>query len=75
MDQALSLHQVAELLQLRHYRIAYAIATHRVPEPALRVANNRVFQNADIARIARHFGVTYPPAESALTTVNEHALS
>ena len=60
MDQALSLKQVAELLKLQHYRIAYAIATHRVPEPTLRVANKRVFQPADIAAVATHFGITYP---------------
>ena len=75
MNQALSLHQVADLLQLQHYRIAYAIATHRIPEPVLRVANKRVFQPADIQRVARHFGVTYPPAENALTTVPEHAIA
>ena len=70
MDQALSLKQVAELLKLQHYRIAYAIATHRVPEPALRVANKRVFQHADIAAVATHFGVAYPSVEPAATPAN-----
>ena len=52
MEQALSLRQVADLLKLQHYRIEYVLATHRIAEPALRVANKRVFQSADIAHIA-----------------------
>jgi len=71
MDQALSLRQVAELLKLRHYRIEYAIATHRIPEPAIRVANKRVFQPADIERIASHFGVTRPSVDSDATPASE----
>ena len=70
MDKVLSLKEVAELLKLQHYRIAYAIATHRVPEPALRVANKRVFQKADIQRIAAHFGRTYPSVEPQSTPAN-----
>ncbi|MGO9108069.1 MAG: hypothetical protein ACLP9L_02440 [Thermoguttaceae bacterium] len=70
MDQALSLRQVAELLKLQHYRIAYAIVTHRIPEPAIRVANKRVFQQADIKAVAAHFGVTYPAVEPQATTAN-----
>jgi len=70
MDQALSLQQVAELLKLRHYQIAYAIATHRVPEPAVRVANKRVFQHADIAAVASHFGIIYPAVELQTTPAN-----
>ena len=70
MDQALSLRQVAELLKLQHYRIEYAIATHRIPEPAVRVANKRIFQQADIRAIATHFGVTYPMVEPQATPAN-----
>ena len=72
MDKALSLHEVAELLNLQHYRIVYALATHRVPEPALRVANKRVFQHADIERIASHFGITYPSVETTPANTIEH---
>ena len=70
MDEFLTLKQVAELLNLQHYRIHYALATHRIPEPALRVSNRRVFQHADIVRIAGHFGITYPPVDSAATPAN-----
>jgi hypothetical protein len=38
-----------------------------VPEPALRVANKRVFQKADIQRIAAHFGLTYPSVDAQST--------
>ncbi len=67
MNEFLTLKQVAELLQLQHYRIHYALATHRIPEPALRVSNRRVFQPADIAAVAAHFGITYPSVEPQTT--------
>jgi hypothetical protein len=75
MDKALSLNEVANLLKLQHYRITYALATHRVPEPAIRVANKRVFQPVDIERIAEHFGITYPSVATTTTPANqpEHA--
>ena len=71
MEQALSLREVSKLLNLQHYRIVYAIATHRIPEPVLRVANKRIFQHADVERIASHFHVTIPLVDSQeLTPTN-----
>jgi len=70
METLLSLREVSELLKLQHYRIAYAIATHRIPEPAIRVRNIRVFQQADIERIARHFGVAIPSTEPVCATAD-----
>ena len=65
MNELLTLKQVSELLKLQHYRIAYAIATHRIPEPALRLANKRIFQHANIEAVASHFGVSYPSVEAS----------
>jgi hypothetical protein len=70
MDEFLTLKQVSALLKLQHYRIHYALITHRIPEPALRVSNRRVFQHSDVVQIARHFGVTYPAAELQATPAN-----
>jgi hypothetical protein len=67
MDEFLTLKQVAELLKLQHYRIHYALATHRIPEPAIRVSNRRVFRHADIVRIASYFGITYPSVATEAT--------
>ena len=70
MDEFLTLKHVAELLKLQHYRIHYALATRRIPEPALRVSNRRIFQHSDIVRIAGHFGITYPPVAAEATPAN-----
>ena len=67
MDEFLTLKQVATLLNLQHHRIHYALVTRRIPEPALRVSNRRIFQHADVVRIASHFGITYPPVDPAAT--------
>ena len=60
------LSDVARILRLKPHRLNYALATRHVPEPALRVANKRVFLAEDVERLARHFQVTpdWPPAES-----------
>jgi hypothetical protein len=65
MDEFLTLKQVADRLKLQHYRIHYALATRRIPEPALRVSNRRVFQPADVERIKQHFNLPSPVVESA----------
>jgi hypothetical protein len=33
----------------------------------VQVSNRRVFQHADIVRIANHFGIAYPPVDPAAT--------
>ena len=51
------LKDVARLLQVKPYQIAYALSVGLVEEPELRISNKRVFQAEDIERLAKHFGV------------------
>lgn len=51
------LHDVARMLRVKPYQIAYALSVGHVPEPALRISNKRIFQEDDIQRLATHFGV------------------
>ena len=57
MTQHLSLKDVALLLKVKPYQVAYALSVGQVPEPELRIANKRVFQAKDLRRLALHFGV------------------
>jgi DNA-binding transcriptional MerR regulator len=57
MKQHYLLGDVAKRLGVRPYRVGYAIAVGHVPEPKLRLGNKRVFESADIERLAAHFGV------------------
>lgn len=57
MDKFFALSDVARLLNVQGYRIAYAISTGALPDAAQRIANKRVFTVEDVQRIARHFGV------------------
>lgn len=59
-EQFFSLGEVADLLGVAPYRIAYAIATKALPEPVFRVANKRAFTTDDVDRAARHFCVPNP---------------
>ena len=61
---SLSLRDVARDLQVMPYQIAYALTTGAVPEPALRVGNRRVFQPADVRRLAAHFGIEIPESRA-----------
>ncbi|QDV37716.1 hypothetical protein [Tautonia plasticadhaerens] len=54
----LLLNDVTRILRLKPHRIAYAIATGQIDEPALRIANKRVFAEEDVRRLAVHFRVT-----------------
>ena len=56
--QYLLLNDVARTLGLKAHQIAYALSTGQVAEPALRVANKRVFGEEDVQRLAAHFRVT-----------------
>jgi DNA-binding transcriptional MerR regulator len=51
------LKDVARLLKVKPYQIAYALSVGLVPEPELRISNKRVFSPEDIERLAKHFGV------------------
>jgi DNA-binding transcriptional MerR regulator len=55
-QQNLLLTETARLLGVRPYQITYALSVGLVAEPELRIANKRIFQEADIARLSAHFG-------------------
>jgi hypothetical protein len=54
-QEHLLLTQAARLLNVRPYQITYALSVGLVPEPALRIANKRIFLAGDIARLREHF--------------------
>jgi prophage antirepressor-like protein len=56
-QQHFLLKDVARTLGIKPYRITYALSTGLVGEPSLRIANKRIFYEADIHRLAKHFGV------------------
>ena len=51
------LKDVAQMLKVKPYQIAYALSVGLVEEPKLRISNKRIFQEDDIQRLAAHFGV------------------
>lgn len=71
MDLLLTTGQVARLLGLQAYQIAYAHATGRVAEPPLRVMNKRLYTSEDVRRVAAHFGRTVGDEPSAPNGVKE----
>ena len=73
MPQTLSMQDIARLLQIQSYRIQYAYAHNRLPEPRLRIAGRRLFTLEDLQQLATHFGVTLPAAEAAAEPVAESA--
>ena len=60
MPQTLSMQDIARLLQIQSYRIQYAYAHNRLPEPRLRIGGRRVFTLDDLQQLATHFGVALP---------------
>lgn len=65
MDKFYALGDVARLLKVQGYQIAYAITTGALPDASCRIANKRCFTEEDVQRIACHFGVeiTTPSSE------------
>ena len=57
MNEQYQMKQVAEILDVKPYRIAYALANGYVQEPKRRIANTRVFSTADVEALAEHFNV------------------
>jgi hypothetical protein len=55
-----SMKDVARLLRVQPYQIAYLLNTNRVPEPQMRLGNRRVFSAADIERLAERLNVRVP---------------
>src|SRR5688572_7675655 len=56
MNRTYSVGEVARQLNLKPYRIVYAIATGQLPEPTFRFLGKRCFTTSDIQAIATHFG-------------------
>lgn len=57
MNAIFSTGEVGRLLRIQPYRITYAITSGQLPEASFRFLGKRCFSEADIAKIADHFGV------------------
>jgi hypothetical protein len=58
VEQIYSTGQVARILGIQGYQIAYAINTRQIAEASFRFLDKRCFTKRDIGRIADHFGMT-----------------
>ena len=58
MEKHYLLGEVAKLLNRRPHQIVHLLTTGKIPEPQQRISNKRLFTEADITRLARHFKVT-----------------
>ncbi len=63
------LNEVAKLLKKRPHQVVYAITSGLVQEPQLRIGNRRIFQAADIQRLARHFALKGKKEEPCTTNI------
>jgi hypothetical protein len=61
VEQIYSTGQVARILGIQGYQIAYAINTRQIAEASFRFLDKRCFTKTDIKRIAEHFGITQSP--------------
>lgn len=52
-----SLRDVSRRLGVPYYRISYAHSTGAVREPVNRFAGKRLYTEADVAALAKHFGI------------------
>ena len=57
MTDIYSTGQVARMLGLRPYQLEYAHANAHLAEPAFRFVGKRVYDPADVRRVAVHFGL------------------
>lgn len=55
-----STHDCAKLLGIEEHRITYAQRTRALPEPTFFVAGKRIYTAADLADIAKFFGLKPP---------------
>jgi hypothetical protein len=53
MKKQYLLGEVAKILGCRPHRITYLITSGQAPEPERRIANKRLFSEADVSRLAR----------------------
>jgi hypothetical protein len=57
MKQHYLLGEVSKALGRKPYHVTHVLTTGKVPEPALRIGNKRLFAVEDVERLARHFQV------------------
>jgi hypothetical protein len=62
-DEMYSLNQVSRRLGVPYYRISYAHASGAVREPDGRFAGKRIYTEADVAELAKHFDKQQPGEE------------
>ena len=69
MNKTYLLGEVAKRLGVKPYQVSYVLTVGLVQEPKLRIANKRIFCDADVARLAAHFGIELggKPGNKALT--------
>ena len=58
MKQHYLLGEVSKALGRKPYHVTHVLTTGKVPEPALRIANKRLFTVEDVERLARYFRVS-----------------
>jgi hypothetical protein len=74
-NEHLLLGDVARLLGVKPYRITYSLTTGLVPEPRTRIANKRIFDADDLARLADYFGVKIGAAADAGPGLDQEAMA
>jgi hypothetical protein len=57
MKEHYLLGEIAMMLNRKPHQITHLLTTRKIPEPAQRIANKRLFAAEDIGRLARHFKV------------------
>jgi DNA-binding transcriptional MerR regulator len=58
IDELFLIGEVSRRLNVPAHRIAYLFLTRKLAEPELRLGNRRVFNEADVRRIAVALGLT-----------------
>ena len=58
MEKHYLLGEVAKLVGRKPHQMVHLLTTGKIPEPQQRISNKRLFTEADITRLARHFKVT-----------------
>ena len=59
-ENLFSIREVAHILNVQPYQIAYLLTTGKVPEPKVRLGGRRAFAVEDIQRLSTRFDVALP---------------
>ena len=57
-QQLFLISDVSRMLGVPAHRVAYQYSTRKLPEPALKLGNRRVFTLADVQKVAKALGRT-----------------